>query len=100
MTNPKKTIEVVLDKRARWDERDDAAMYLAEFDDLDSYNALISVARDLSEDEVLQSTCGESIGIRWKRDNFFDRDIFDILSPSARDEIVGVLGLDFKKDSM
>ncbi len=93
MSNSQKIIAILLDKRARWDERDDAAMYLAEFDDLESYNALVAVASDLSEDEVILSSCGESIAIRWKKNNGFDQKIFNRMAPNAKNEIKGLLGI-------
>lgn len=54
-------IVILLDKSARWDERDDAAMDLADFDEPEALEALLRVAGDPTEGEVLLETVGDAI---------------------------------------
>lgn len=54
-------IDVLVDKSARWDERDDAAMDLADVDEPEALEALLQVGRDEKEDDTLLEAVGEAI---------------------------------------
>lgn len=54
-------VDVLQDKSARWDERDDAAMDLAGANTPEALRALLMVGQDATEDETLQESVGESI---------------------------------------
>jgi hypothetical protein len=54
-------VEVLLDKHARWDERDDAAMDLADSDDREALVALLQVGCDVTEADILLESVGESV---------------------------------------
>lgn len=57
----RRLIEVLLDSDARWDERDDAAMDLANSDEHEALLALMQVGGDTSADVTLLETVGEAI---------------------------------------
>jgi|ERR1700722_12790756 len=85
-------VEVLLDVNARIDERDDAAMDLGEeFDDEVVLNALIQVAIDPGEIDMILNSCGESIGKIWIKKNYFDEKIYKNLTKDARDGIYCVV---------
>lgn len=85
--NSDKLVEILLDKSARPDERDDAAIDLGGFDDNQSYQALVKIASDPSELEILHWSCAESIGQIWKRRGNYDDEVFAKLTPAARSEL-------------
>lgn len=82
---------VLLDSKAELSERDDAAMDLGEFDDKVALSALYQVASNLSENEILAASCGESIAMIWLRKGACDEQILETLHPSARDEIFSLV---------
>jgi HEAT repeat protein len=77
---PAGLITVLLDKSARFDERDDAASDLAAYDDDQALNALIRIATDATEDYVLLETCGEAIAEIWLRRALFDPAVYALLA--------------------
>lgn len=84
-------IEILLDQTAREDERDDAAMDLADFNDSRAINALAKVATDSSENYTVRSSAGNSLGCIWCDSNKFDIVLFEKLSPIARLEAFNII---------
>lgn len=66
---PAGLIGVLLDKSAPTADRDDAAMDLADFDSPEAEAALVVVASDSEEDELLLDTAGQSLSEMWLRWN-------------------------------
>lgn len=78
-------INVLLDNTAREDERDDTAMDLGKFDDERALIALLQIASNSNEDEIVIDSCGESIAeILIKREEY-NPNILNKLAPIARD---------------
>ena len=69
-------IDVLLDKTAREDERGDAAIDLRTHKDIRALNALIKIASDPDEDDVIVDNCAESIGEICVSMNIFDENSF------------------------
>jgi hypothetical protein len=65
-------IKLLFDNDASITERDEAATSLGEFPDIRVIKALLLKAKDLNEDGLVLNSCGESIGIIWAKQNFFD----------------------------
>ncbi len=74
-------INILLDKTAREDERDDAAIDLGRYLDLRALNALIKIASDPTEDKFIMDNCAESIGEICIGLDWFDPIQFDSLIP-------------------
>lgn len=77
-------IDVLLDKTAREDERDDAAMDLGQYNDIRALEALTKIASDPSEDDVIVDSCAESIGEICVGLNLFNEDTFRKMVPFAQ----------------
>jgi len=77
-------IKLIFDNGASITERDEAAISLAEFSDIRTITALLSKAKDLKENELVLNSCGESLGIIWVKQNFFDEKAYRALSGTAR----------------
>jgi hypothetical protein len=82
---PQGLISVLLDRTARLDERDDAAMDLSAYDE--ALPVLIEAAQNTAEDEMVAASIGESIGEMWTRLGGFDPDAVARMHPAARNEI-------------
>lgn len=80
----KQLIAILLDKEGRWDERDDAAMYLGDFNDKRALDALLKIASDFKEDDVLIDDCALSIGKIFIQMNQFDEYLFKNMIPFAQ----------------
>jgi hypothetical protein len=80
-------IEILLDKNAREDERDDAAIDLRLYKDIHALEALMKIASDPTEDIILIDGCAESIGEICVGLNFFDEESFSKLHPLAQDRV-------------
>lgn len=77
-------IDVLLDRSARWDERDDAAMDLSDADEPAALDALTRVGCDAAEDDTLLESVGEAIAeILSRHPDRTDNRIAD-LAPVAR----------------
>lgn len=76
--------ELLLDNDARVDERDDAAIELQSFDDLRALDALIKIAKIPTENDIILTSCGESIGEIWVRNNSFNVETYKALSESSK----------------
>jgi len=77
-------IEMLFDKQASIAERDDAAMDLAEFNNVLATEALLKVSRNKQEDEMILNSCGESLGSIWSRLGIFDEKTYRMMSATAR----------------
>lgn len=85
-------IEVLLNRNAREDERDDAAMDLGNYDDDRALSALIKVATDPSENsEMILNSCGESIASIFLKKEVRMQSIIHTLLPIARDGALAVI---------
>ncbi|NNM44262.1 MAG: hypothetical protein HKM07_07975 [Chlamydiae bacterium] len=77
-------IDILLDKTAREDERHDAAMDIGEFNDDRALNALVRLASDPNEDNIVLDVCGESIAEILVKRNELKKDILEKLDPIAK----------------
>ena len=84
-------IDVLLDKSAREDERDDAAIDLRRFKELRVLDALIKIASDPNEGDVIVDNCAESIGEICIGMNRFDYNAFRKLVPFAQKIVFGFI---------
>ena len=84
-------IEILMDKTARDDERDDAAIDLRAYKDIRALNALVKIASDVDEDHVLLDNCADSIGELFVEMNFFDRMLFSQMIPFAKKRVFGII---------
>lgn len=86
-------IEILCDDKARYDEKEDALMYLGDISNDKALSALLQFAlnpqlvSDPNENHVLLDLCGESIAQIWKEKNAFDVDAFKSFSPFVQDVI-------------
>ena len=84
-------IALLMDKEARLDERDDAAMDLADFDDVRAIAALAIVGSDAAEDDLLLASCGTSLAEIWTRRGDADESVLLHLTAIARHEVNAAL---------
>jgi hypothetical protein len=77
-------ISYLLERNSDLAGRDDCAMDLAKYDEKDAEEALLQVASDPSQEEVLLDTCGESLGEIWARQGRVDSALLALLQPPAR----------------
>jgi len=84
-------IRLLMDKSARIDERDDAAIDLIESNSGEALAALINVAAREGEPEILQASCGEAIGEIWIKRNVIDIDAYEKLNSATQLEIKHLL---------
>ena len=85
-------IKLLFDQDALDADRDDAAMDLGEeFDDQSVLDALIQVANNPNEIDMILNSCGEAIGKIWVKKNYFDEIIYKKLPKFARDGIYCVV---------
>lgn len=84
-------IQILFDNTAREDERDDAAMYLGNYDDDRALNALVQIASNINDDYIVLDSCGESIAeILVKRNEQRD-DIISRLTSTAKKSAEGFI---------
>lgn len=91
MQRPAGLIGVLLNRDARLDERDDAAMDLARYDEPEVLNALIVVAGAAGEDPLLLESCGESIAEIWARRGAVDPEVIARVRDEARVVLLATL---------
>lgn len=85
-------IKILLDSTAGEDERDDAAMDLADFDGNDVVQALFAVATDKTyRSDMVKGSCGESLATIWIRTRKVDLTILHQLEGIALQEAVGLI---------
>ncbi len=77
-------IEVLFDNTAREDERHDAAMDIGKYDDDRALNALLQLASNPDEDDIILDACGESIARILVKRNQYRKDLINNLTPIAR----------------
>jgi hypothetical protein len=65
ITQAKGLISVLLDRTAREDERHDATMDLSKYPMNSVLTALLKVANDSTEEDIILNACGESIAEIW-----------------------------------
>ncbi len=84
-------VDILFDNTAREDERHDAAMDLGSFNDNRALNALVIIASNPNEDNIILDACGESIAEILVKQNEFRKDIIDKLAPVARETAEAVI---------
>ena len=84
-------IQILFDKSAREDERDDAAMYLGKYDDDRALNALVQTASNLNDAYIIQDSSGESIAEILVKRNENRSDIISKLTPIAKKSAEGFI---------
>jgi hypothetical protein len=78
-------ISILFDNTAREDERHDAAMDIGKYDDDRALNALLQLASNPNEDDLILDACGESIAQILVKRNYFRKDMINSLAPTARE---------------
>ena len=91
MDQPGILIKILLNPKARVDERDDAAIDLAAFDRPEVEEALLKVALDSTANDVIRGSCGESLAEIWLRRNRFNSMAYAQLSGAARSEATALI---------
>ncbi|MFE6713942.1 hypothetical protein [Streptomyces sp. NPDC057695] len=81
---PTGLISVLLDRTARIDERDDAAMDLEAYSGEHVVKAIVDVASSPVEDELVRASAAESLGRILARDGGCPEDLLASLHPDAR----------------
>jgi hypothetical protein len=84
-------IDILLDKTAREDERDDAAIDLRVHKDVRALDALTKIASDPNEDDVIIDSCAESIGEICVAMNLFNENSFRKMVPFAQKIVFGFI---------
>lgn len=79
-------IKILKDLNALIEERDDAAIDLGSYDDTLALKTLLEVAFMPEENELVLSSCGESIAQIWIRLGNFNRNDFDGMAREAQIE--------------
>jgi hypothetical protein len=82
-------VAILLDRTARIDERDDAAMYLRRGNDDAALTALLNVASDPGEDELVLASSGESLAQIFVRSGRLDPAWLHELTSVALHEVIG-----------
>ena len=80
-------IDTLLDQSALLADRDDAAMDLGAYNDDNVLDALIRVARNKDEHEMILASCGESIADIWLARRYYNQEVFDSLTNAAQHEV-------------
>ena len=81
-----KLIQLLLDEQVDDATRDDCAIDLSEFIDDEVVIALISVANNLKDEEMVRESCGESLAEIWIKKNQINYDVLNNLQEPARSE--------------
>ena len=82
---------ILLDRSARVDERDDAAMDLGQYVDQRALDAVLIVATDPNEEPFIFDTCGEAIAAIWIRQNDFSYAEYKKLAPQAQQAVLSYI---------
>jgi len=83
---------ILQDRTARIDERDDAAMYLGQCDDDAALTALLQIASDPAEHDLVVASCGESLARIFVRSGRLDPAWLHDLTPVALNEVIPWVG--------
>ncbi|MCM2996156.1 hypothetical protein M3647_01570 [Paenibacillus cellulositrophicus] len=86
-----KLIQIVKAESARFDERDDAIIDLAEFNNNEVIEALFNIAKNNQIDIMLQASAGEVLTEIWIRNSNIDFKKLTIFTDSALNEALGLL---------
>ena len=81
----------LLDKTMDLGVRDDCAMDLADYDGEDVLQALYECASDPNEDNIIQSSCGESLAEIMVRTSTLSKKYFHKLSDFSKAEFEGYI---------
>ena len=81
---PAGLISVLLDKRAEYGDRDDAAMDLGAYDEAAAEQALIVIVTDLNEDEDIVDSAADSLWEIWQRNNKGNPELISKMHPAAK----------------
>lgn len=84
-------IQTLLDRNANDADKDDCAIYLAEFDDNDVIEILYKVANDLNVEWIVRASCGESLAEIWIRKQEIDYNLLVSLKDVALDEALALI---------
>jgi len=77
-------IDILYDEKAPEDERHDAAMDIGSIGDMRALKALIPIASNSNESDVILDACGESIAEIFVKLDFYDPNIIDQLDSLAK----------------
>jgi HEAT repeat protein len=83
-------VDILYDKEARFDEKDDAIMCLGEINNDRALNALIKFSQESRivsypiENDMLLDSCGESIAQIWMERNQVDMNVFKTFPPRVQ----------------
>lgn len=80
-------IKILLDKSIDAGVRDDAAMDLGAYNSDAALNALVQVAKDQTEYDIILYSCGSSIAEIWVARGRYSRKVLDSLTAEARQEV-------------
>ena len=86
------TRQLLRDRSARQDERDDAAILLSHDDSLETISALLEVIFDETEPDWLVGRAAEALGYIWSRTQQIDMKAVQQMRPLAREELLGAFG--------
>ncbi|MCH9611267.1 MAG: hypothetical protein S4CHLAM81_12050 [Chlamydiales bacterium] len=84
-------IELLLDTTTSIAERDDAAIDLSDYSTPKVVEALLKVAQDPNEDDLVASSAGESLGQIWSQGSELNMALLYSLSNHAKHETLAVL---------
>ncbi|MBF8262369.1 MAG: hypothetical protein HW387_34 [Parachlamydiales bacterium] len=84
-------IDILFDLTAREDEREDAIMYLGESKDLRALTALLKIASDPNNDDLLVGDCAESIGELCVSMSCFEAESFKQMVPFAQKTVFRII---------
>lgn len=87
----KQLFNIIFDVTARVDERDDAAIYLANHPSKEVLDMLVKFASNPEENKIVLASVGESIGEIMVSINKFESSIFKQLVPEAKNEALGII---------
>lgn len=86
-------LEILFDKSAREDEREDAAMCLYDYDDPKVINAFFKIGQDETELHTLREAVGEGIGEIWARNNIYNLEKLNFLTAISREIAISIIKL-------
>lgn len=86
-----KLIELLLDEKIDDATRDDCAMNLSKYTDDVVVSALIKVANNLNDEEMIRASCGESLAEIWILKNHINYEILNSLQEPALSEAMGII---------
>ena len=88
---PKGLISVLLNTKAEFGDRDDAAMDLGAYDDPEAELSLLKIASYENDDPHLLDRCGESLGEIWCRKGQVNHEALKRLKGRALESALGMI---------